>query len=399
MFRYRKRMSTQLKLVEMLDNFQLKDWKNRLRHLLRAHGQMQWDIGDHLIEGEDQGKLAEADLKRHALAATQNRWAWKTLRNFKVTARAIPPSRRRDGHDGRREVSYSIHAEIAKFKDAETQERLLEMAATGWSLAPGADYLETARFTRKDGSEDFRAHVQIPMTVEDLKARIKDMQNKGELPATKRTAPPEPDKPKPWKRDRVVPVKFTSVHHDFLKAALSVRPYDAGGITSVRDFVYKLTCDYIQQNFEILMEYAKKHDVRWGTHLRPELSQLLSHQKYPEVAPPPLSPAKLKREEKKRAESLAAQAVQAEKDRIAEKEGRPTRLQFQGYATRCAKLTREVLSKAGNGSGGLFMPYLRKIFAVKDILPETTSVVLWESTLAKLENASSPQALVEILKS
>src|ERR1700730_6277845 len=111
-------MATQPKLLEMPTDFQLRYWKNRLRHLLRAHGQMQWDIGDLLIEGEDKGKLIEADLKRHALTATQNRWAWKTLRNFKVTARAIPASRRRDGHDGRPEVSYSMHVDAAKFEDA-----------------------------------------------------------------------------------------------------------------------------------------------------------------------------------------------------------------------------------------------------------------------------------------
>jgi hypothetical protein len=225
-------MSTRPKVIGMPDGFQLKEWKNRLRELLRAHGQTQWEIGDILIEGEDQGKLMEADLKRYALTATQYRWAWKTLRNFKVTARAIPPSRRRDGRNGLPELSYSMHVEIAKFKDPAVQERLLVMATTERSHALGIDHMEAARFKRKDGSDDYSYHVSVPMSVKDLKARIREMQKNGELPKTteKISAPPELGDSKLW---RVTPVKLTSIHHNFLGAALSERPYDAGGISSV----------------------------------------------------------------------------------------------------------------------------------------------------------------------
>ena len=259
----------------MPNDFHLPLWKDYGRQLLKAHGQMQWDIGDWLIEGEDEGKLSAADLKKHALAATRNRWEWKTLRNFKVTARAIPASRRRDGQDGRLEVSYSMHVEIAKFKDAAVQERLLELAATGSTTARGADHRETARFQRKDGSDDFHAHVQIPITVEDLKARIRKMQKSGELPKTseKISAPLEPANVQPWKRKAVVPVKFTSTHHHFLMAVVEGR--GGYGPHGARELVCKIVCDCIQENLKTLMEDAKKHDDRWGT-LRPELLQILS---------------------------------------------------------------------------------------------------------------------------
>jgi hypothetical protein len=165
------------------------------------------------------------------------------------------------------------------------------------------------------------------------------------------------------------------------------------------DFASKLVADYVKQNFDMLMEYATKHDARWGTSLRPELRRILLQQKPPDAPPPQPSPAKLKREAAEAKKRAEAQAEQAEKDCMAKEEGRPTRVQFQGYTARCAKLSREALSKAGQGTPGLLMSYMRKIFGVDFISPETTSISLWESTLANLENASSPEALVEILKS
>jgi hypothetical protein len=282
-------MSTQPKFFEMPNDFHLPLWKDYGRQLLKAHGQMQWDIGDWLIEGEDEGKLSAADLKRHALTATKYRWAWQTLKNFKVTARAIPPSRRRDGQDGRPELSYSMHVEIAKFEDAEIQEKLLAMATTERSLALGRDHMEAARFKRKDGSEDYSYHVSVPMSVKDLKTRIRDMQKQGELPKTteKPSAPPEPTQRQPWKRASVMPVKFTRTHHQFLMAVVSGR--GRYGPHGARDLVEKIVCDYIQQNLSILMEDAKKHDAGWGT-LRPELSRILSQEKSPEAAPPQVAP-------------------------------------------------------------------------------------------------------------
>lgn len=76
----------------------------------------------------------------------------------------------------------------------------------------------------------------------------------------------------------------------------------------------------------------------------------------------------------------------------------PTRLQYQGFTTRCTKLVRDVLPKAGKDAPALLLPYLRKVFGVKDLNHETTSISLWESTLGKIENAGSPAAMLSILK-
>ena len=75
----------------------------------------------------------------------------------------------------------------------------------------------------------------------------------------------------------------------------------------------------------------------------------------------------------------------------------PTRLQFQGYTIRCSKIVRG-LNAAGKDAPSALMPYLRKIFGTKELSPETTSILLWESTLTALETAGSPAATFKILK-
>jgi hypothetical protein len=75
----------------------------------------------------------------------------------------------------------------------------------------------------------------------------------------------------------------------------------------------------------------------------------------------------------------------------------PTRLEFQGFTTRCAHLCRNVLPKAGKDAPGKLMPYFRKVFGVKDLTPENTSISLWESSLSALEKAANPAEALKIL--
>lgn len=75
----------------------------------------------------------------------------------------------------------------------------------------------------------------------------------------------------------------------------------------------------------------------------------------------------------------------------------PTRLQYQAFTLRCTKLVRDKLPKAGKDAPNALLPFLKKVFAVKDLTAESTSIKLWESTLARLEAASPAEAFL-ILK-
>jgi hypothetical protein len=306
----------------------------------------------------------DPELVKHAEKISKRKW--NSLKNYMSVAYKVKPSLRRDG------IDYSVHRLVSPFSP-EDQIWLLDRASQCAGIRGGVH--------------------------DHMKRIIKDYQEIGRLPKTAKTKfaePPQSDHKNPRECRKVIPVKFTLTHEQFLYAVVEGR--GGYGPHGARRLVCKIVCDYIQQNLPTLMEDAKKHDARWGT-LRPELSRILSQEKSPEVAPPPPSPAELKRQAKKKSELLAAQAAKAEEDRIAEEAGRPTRLQFQSYTGQCAKLCREVLPRAGKEAPGKLMPYMRKIFGVHDLMPETTSAALWESTLAKLESASSPEAVVEILKS
>jgi hypothetical protein len=75
----------------------------------------------------------------------------------------------------------------------------------------------------------------------------------------------------------------------------------------------------------------------------------------------------------------------------------PTRLQYQAFTIRCTKLVRDKLPKAGKEAANALLPYLKKLFGTKELSPETTSIMLWESTLAKLESVTPAEAFL-ILK-
>lgn len=82
---------------------------------------------------------------------------------------------------------------------------------------------------------------------------------------------------------------------------------------------------------------------------------------------------------------------------IAPPTDQPTRLQYQAFTVRCTKLVRDKLPKAGKEAASALLPYLKKLFGTKELTPESTSITLWESTLAKLEAATPADALL-ILK-
>src|SRR6266436_398232 len=108
----------QLKFFRIPNPFELEQWLEYADRLAEHDREMfktadwletwderfPWDVGDWLLEGEE-GKLPIKKLKEYA-AQKFPRHKWKTLRNWKVTARAIESSRRRDGRDGRAWVDF-----------------------------------------------------------------------------------------------------------------------------------------------------------------------------------------------------------------------------------------------------------------------------------------------------
>jgi hypothetical protein len=132
--------STQIQFCEPAIYFSLETWLLRGSELIK-HGKRleeqedcrQWDIGDWLISGEESGvrtkAIKEKAFKKYALEITKYN-SWGSLKNLMTIARRVPDgpeSRRRDGREGRKFLSYAIHVEVAKFDD-ETQEQLLEHA-------------------------------------------------------------------------------------------------------------------------------------------------------------------------------------------------------------------------------------------------------------------------------
>ena len=114
-------------------------WLEHFQHLgrhVQSHGANQqrlgeqmrcfpWDVGDLLLEGEE-GKVPIKEMK-HLCDWHLPNYKWKTLRNWKVTARAVKSSRRRDGREGRAYLDFSLHQAVEKYLP-EIQEKLLHMA-------------------------------------------------------------------------------------------------------------------------------------------------------------------------------------------------------------------------------------------------------------------------------
>ncbi|VVB51611.1 Uncharacterised protein [uncultured archaeon] len=73
----------------------------------------------------------------------------------------------------------------------------------------------------------------------------------------------------------------------------------------------------------------------------------------------------------------------------------PTQVQYRGYTTRCTKLVRDVLPKAGKGADALLQPYLRRVFGTTEF--QKVNVLAWEEALAALEAAPTAKDLAIIL--
>jgi hypothetical protein len=137
-------MSIQLRAFEDDDlpvDFHLREWKEQLRSLYRSQADTDWEIGDCLILGKKKGRLPDEDFKRHALAATKDKWG--TLKNIMSVVGRFPPSRRRDA------LSFTHHLKVVKF-DERTQDELLDKAVTlgvkpgtPWGTRELEQYIET----------------------------------------------------------------------------------------------------------------------------------------------------------------------------------------------------------------------------------------------------------------
>ncbi len=81
---------------------------------------------------------------------------------------------------------------------------------------------------------------------------------------------------------------------------------------------------------------------------------------------------------------------------VVDSDPKPTPVEFKAFTARCTKLVRDVLPKAGKEAPGLLLPFLKKTFGTNEI--QTATVKLWESTLTRIETASTPADRLAILK-
>jgi hypothetical protein len=177
--------------------FSLESWKRKGEKLVRDNAketdQSIWAIGDWLVEADVIGRLPDTKLKEHAEKITKK--AWKTLRNYKVTCRAIPPtsSRRRDG------LSYSIHDLVAKFDQ---------------------HYQTTALDRAEELQSDWKSRGKKTYPVAEFKKELKRLQQMGSLPRDENTNngserkenPSDPNVP----LDVEVLVRLTTPLHELL---------------------------------------------------------------------------------------------------------------------------------------------------------------------------------------
>jgi len=199
-------------------------------------GWLMWDIGDWLLEGEE-GGLNRKTLRREAEQIIINR-KWQTLKNWKVTSRAIESSRRRDGREGRPSLPYSVHKEVEKF-DADYQDSMLAEAV----------------------EQDAR-------TVTAFRALVQERQKSGA----------EKAKPLPVKLKYAnIKVRLSNYHYHFLKA---IDPHSWPGGTASH-----IVCEYIKQNLDALVALAIEYEPRWSTVPRQFLATGGLAERLPRIKP------------------------------------------------------------------------------------------------------------------
>jgi hypothetical protein len=181
-------MSTQLRVFEddeLPVEFHLLEWKKYGRELYRGQGDLNWEIGEWLILGKDRGRLPDQDFKRHALAATKDKWG--TLKNIMWVTRKFPRSRRRDAP-----LKFTHHLEVAKFDD-EIQEKLLDAAVTigvrpgtAWGTRELKDYIKAEQkagrlpLTEKEKKAEPTQLLKIPIPVQAY-LKLRDLAKRSKL--------------------------------------------------------------------------------------------------------------------------------------------------------------------------------------------------------------------------
>lgn len=140
-----------------------------------------WDVGDWLLEGEA-GKLPMRQLKEYADQKFPE-YAWHTLRNWKVTCRAIESSRRQDGREGRGWLPFSTHQVVEKYPP-EQQEQFLQAAVErNLSVAALKHVIKTEFGSKGMGGRDTRkGRVWVPVTI---KVPVKDHEHLTRLAGAK----------------------------------------------------------------------------------------------------------------------------------------------------------------------------------------------------------------------
>jgi hypothetical protein len=121
--------------IEFPVGFDYGDWQALGVHLGRAHGSIQWALGDWFVYGE--GRYRDGEMYEQALEDTGR--SLGGLMNLKSVASRVPPSIRRA------DLSWSHHREIAKLEQAKQREWLSRAAEGDWSVDLLRDTLRAER--------------------------------------------------------------------------------------------------------------------------------------------------------------------------------------------------------------------------------------------------------------
>jgi len=384
-------MATQAKFFEMPIPFERELWRVHGRYLT-AHGQdlskeekklaeklgwFMWDMGDWLLEGEK--GLSRKQLRQEAQKICPHR-AWQTLKNWKITARAIESSRRRDGREGRRSLEYSLHKEVEKF-DPDLQEELLAVAD------------------------------ERPYTVNEFRAYVKTRHkfNGMLLPNTKTGTVAVLQDQMKWVN---VKVRLKKAQYAFLRAI-------NGGLPA--HFLAELVIrNYIEANFETLMSIAVEHDERWGNVPRGAVVSAASYELtnrrhvLPLVQPDHDYHARreavkvhLERSvEQGRAESKLAEEkgkqVREEEAAARKAAGLPIRSEYDDFYKRLEKIAKSLVELTGDKDArrNLLVPYVLHTLGIPTmggIYVLKVPCQQWEALLVPLEAAGTQEAILKIL--